>query len=172
MNDDEGGTGIQVAATRIGPYYVSSNALHCARCYNIIRTHIHKYVATQRTQNSPKKHPNASPFLSTGANVTVVPEFTYVQNNDVLNKTGSASFVGRVVAVGDKVKTLKVDDFVFSCDNKVAAEGYNKIEAKEASFVAVGDEEYLDPLVGAVLPSQCAARACIKCGKFNNFCAH
>ena len=85
--------------------------------------------------------------------MTVVPEFTCVQNSDVLNKTGSASFVGRVVAVGDKVKTLKVDDFVFSCDNKLAAEGYNKIEAKEASFVVVGDEEYLDPLVGAVLLS-------------------
>ena len=106
---------------------------------------VHRIV--QRSARTPAR------FLSTGANVTVVPEFTYVQNNDVLNKTGSASFVGRVVAVGDKVKTLKVDDFVFSCDNKVAAEGYNKIEAKEASFVAVGDEEYLDPLVGAVLPS-------------------
>ena len=45
-------------------------------------------------------------FLSTGANVTVVPEVTYVQNGDVLGKTGSNSFLGRVVAVGDKERLL------------------------------------------------------------------
>ena len=45
----------------------------------------------------------SSRFLSTGANVTVVPEVTYEQTHDVLNKSGSKSFLGRVGDVGDKV---------------------------------------------------------------------
>ena len=70
----------------------------------------------------------SSRFLSTGANITVVPEVTYVQTHDVLNKSGSKSFLGRVVAVGDKVKGLKVDDYVFPCDKNLTVEGYNKID--------------------------------------------
>lgn len=95
----------------------------------------------------------SSRFLSTGANVTVVPEVTYVQTHDVLNKSGSKSFLGRVVAVGDKVKGLKVDDYVFPCDKNLTVEGYNKIEGAENSFYSIGEDEYLDTLVGAVLPS-------------------
>jgi hypothetical protein len=97
--------------------------------------------------------PTSARFLSTGNNVTVVPEVTYVQTQDVLNNSGSRSFLGRVVAVGDKVKNLKVDDYVFPCDKNLAVEGYNKVEGSEKSFHSVGEEEYLDTLVGGVLPS-------------------
>ena len=56
--------------------------------------------------------------------------------------------------------------------DKATVEGYNKIEGAENSFYSIGEDEYLDTLVGAVLPStiKCIEFIIKMCREFHCFC--